>query len=107
MSVKDPAGAKAWFDAAIAKTGAHTTTQSFGGATLTLFDEIHGVQAAFAILDGKVAVAGDLASVESAVDTMGVRARSSSPGRRRRSPRRMPITSVSSTSPFGPILDLD
>jgi hypothetical protein len=71
VSVKDAAGAKAWFDSAVAKTGVQTTTQTYGGATLTLFDKTEGVQAAFAILDGKVAVVGDLASVESAVDTNG------------------------------------
>ncbi len=71
LSVTDPVAAQAWFDAAIAKTGATTTKQSYGGATLTLFDKTGGLQSAFAIVDGKVAVAGDLASVKAAVDTQG------------------------------------
>jgi hypothetical protein len=71
LSVTDPAAARAWFDAAIAKNGATTTTQSYDGATLTLFDKTGGVQTAFAIVGGKVAVAGDLVSVKAAVDTQG------------------------------------
>src|SRR5436190_2221465 len=71
LSVTDPVAAQAWFDAAIAKNGATTTTQSYDGAALTLFDKTGGVQAAFGIIDGKVAVAGDLVSVKAAVDTQG------------------------------------
>jgi hypothetical protein len=71
LSITDPVAAQAWFDAAIAKNGATTTKQSYDGATLTLFDTSGGLQPAFAIVDGKVAVAGDLASVKAAVDTQG------------------------------------
>ena len=71
MSVKDPAGAQAWFDAAFVKTGAKTTTQAYDGASLTVFEKTGGIQGAFAIVDGKVAVAGDIDSVKAAVDTKG------------------------------------
>ena len=79
-SIKDAAGAQAWFDAAIKKTGAVTTTETYAGATLTVFAETDGVKAAFALLDGKVAVLGDLASVKAAVDTKGASGFASEPG---------------------------
>ena len=71
MSIKDPTAARAWFDAAIAKSGAKTTTETYGGATLTVSNETDGASVAFALLDGKVAVLGDIASVKAAVDTNG------------------------------------
>lgn len=71
VSIKDPVAAQAWFGAAIAKSGMATTTEAYGGATLTVFGQGTGPQAAFAVLGGKVAVAGDLASVKAAVDTKG------------------------------------
>ncbi|HEV7603986.1 MAG TPA: DUF3352 domain-containing protein, partial [Candidatus Limnocylindrales bacterium] len=71
VSIKDPVAAQAWFGAAIAKSGMATTTEAYGGATLTVFGEGTGPKAAFAVLGGKVAVAGDLASVKAAVDTKG------------------------------------
>ena len=71
LSVTDPVAAQAWFHAAITKNGATTTQQSYDGATLTLFEKTGGLQPAFAIVDGKVAVAGDLTSVKAAVDTQG------------------------------------
>lgn len=80
MSIKDPAAAQAWFDAAIAKSGAPSTTETYAGATLTVFAETDGVKAAFALLDGKVAVLGDLISVRAAVDTKGASAFASEPG---------------------------
>jgi hypothetical protein len=80
LSVTDAAAAQAWFDAAITKNGATTTKQSYGGTTLTLFDQTGGLQPAFAIVDGKVAVAGDLASVKAAVDTQGNGGFASEPG---------------------------
>ncbi|MBA3236219.1 MAG: DUF3352 domain-containing protein [Chloroflexi bacterium] len=70
ISVKDAAAAQAWFDAAITKSGASTTTESYGGATMTVFQE-DGAKAAFVLLDGKVAVAGDLISVKAVIDTKG------------------------------------
>lgn len=71
VSVKDEAAAKAWFDSVIASGGATTSTESYGGATLTLFAGNGGQQGAYALLGGKVAVAGDVTSVKAAVDTKG------------------------------------
>jgi uncharacterized protein DUF3352 len=67
VSVKDEALARSWFDAAIAETGTAATAESYGGATLNVVDG----QGAYAILGGKVAVIGDVASVRAAVDTNG------------------------------------
>ena len=82
ISIKDPALARAWFDAAIAKAGATGTKESYGGTDLTVFSANggSGVQAAFAIVGGKVAVAGDLASVKAAVDTKGASGLAQAPG---------------------------
>jgi len=74
LSVKDPVGAQAWFDAAFKKAGAKTSTETYNGVTITLFggsDPQDTMKAAFAILDGKVAVAGDETSVKAAIDTNG------------------------------------
>lgn len=71
VSVKDETGAKAWFDSVIASSGGTTSTESYGGANLTLFTAQGEQQGAFAVLDGKVAVMGDAASVMAAVDTKG------------------------------------
>ncbi|MEO8570724.1 MAG: DUF3352 domain-containing protein [Chloroflexota bacterium] len=71
VSIKDPVAAQAWFDAAIAKTGATTTKETYNGATLTVFAPRAGFSAALALIDGKVAVAGDIVSVRAAVDTKG------------------------------------
>ena len=74
LSVKDPVGAQAWFDAAIKKAGATTSTETYNGATLTLFaapDPKTSAKAALAIVDGKVAVIGDETSVKAAIDTNG------------------------------------
>lgn len=75
VSVKDEAAAKAWFDSVIAETGATTSTETYGGAALTLFPALFvgevGQQGAYALLNGKVAVAGDVTSVKAAVDTKG------------------------------------
>ena len=79
-SIKDPAAAQAWFDAAVTKTGAKTTSETYGGATLTVFEKSGGVTAAFALIDGKVAVAGDIVSVKAAVDTKGAGGFASEPG---------------------------
>jgi Protein of unknown function (DUF3352) len=71
VSIKDAPGAQAWFDAAFAKAGAKTTSETYNGATVTKFEATGGLQPAFAIVDGKVAVAGDIASVKAAIDTKG------------------------------------
>jgi hypothetical protein len=80
VSVKDPAVAQAWLDAAVAKAGGKTTTQSYDGATLSVFDTVGGVQPAYAVIDGKVAAIGDIASVKSAIDTKGAGAFSAEDG---------------------------
>jgi len=67
VSVKDEALARAWLEAAVAETGSITSTESYGGAALIVIEG----QGAYAILGGKVAVVGDLASVRAAVDTNG------------------------------------
>ncbi|MDO8484730.1 MAG: DUF3352 domain-containing protein [Candidatus Limnocylindrales bacterium] len=71
VSVKDEAAAKAWFDSVIASSGAATSTEAYGDATLTLFTGEGERQGAYALLNGKVAVAGDVASVRAAVDKKG------------------------------------
>jgi hypothetical protein len=80
VSIKDQALAQAWFDAAIAKTGAKTTSQAYNGATLTVFEATDGVTFALAMIDGKVAAAGDIASVKAAVDSKGSSGFASDPG---------------------------
>jgi len=80
VSVKDPIAAQAWFDAAVTKSGAKTTKETYDGVSLTVFDTVGGVQPAFAVVDGKVVVVGDIASVKSAVDTKGAGAFSKEPG---------------------------
>ena len=79
-SVKDPALAQSWFDAAIAKAGAKTTAETYGGATLTVFETEGGVTPAMAVVDGKVVAIGDIASVKAAVDSKGSGAFASEPG---------------------------
>jgi hypothetical protein len=71
VSVKEATAAKAWIDSVVAESGTTTSSESYGGATLTLLSTEGGQQAAYAILDGKVAVIGDVASVKAAVDTKG------------------------------------
>ena len=71
ISIKDPTAAKAWFDAEFAKHGGTPTTQDYNGTTLTVFGGSDGPQLSFAIIDGKVAVAGPIGSVKAAVDTGG------------------------------------
>jgi hypothetical protein len=72
LSIKDEALARAWFDDAFKQAGATTTTETYEGVELTVFSGSGiGGKAAFAILGGEVAVAGDVASVKAAVDTKG------------------------------------
>jgi hypothetical protein len=80
ISVKDPVAAQSWLDASIAKIGAGTTKETYGGATLTVFAKPGGITAAVAVVDGKVVVAGDIASVKAAIDTNGSSGFASAPG---------------------------
>jgi hypothetical protein len=70
LSIKDAAAAQAWFDAAFKEAGATTTTQTYDDTTLTVFSSGEP-SAAFAIVDGKVAVAGEIDAVKAAIDTNG------------------------------------
>jgi hypothetical protein len=70
-SVKDPAGATAWFKGIATASGATMSDEAYGGADLILLASEGGHQGAFAVLAGKVAVIGDVESVRAAVDTNG------------------------------------
>ncbi len=80
LSIKDPAAAQAWFDGVITKSGAKTTTESYGGATLTISSAPDKPKAAFAVIGGKVAAIGDVASVKAAIDTNGNSGFAAEPG---------------------------
>jgi hypothetical protein len=80
LSIKDQALAQAWFDATIAESGAKTTSESYNGVTLTVFEPEDGVTGALALIDGKVVAAGDITSVKAAVDTKGTSGFASEPG---------------------------
>ncbi len=71
VSIKDEALARAWFDGIIAESGEQTATETYNGATLTLFTAADEPAAAFATVGGKVAIAGDVVSVKAAIDTGG------------------------------------
>jgi Protein of unknown function (DUF3352) len=73
LSVKDEALARAWFTSAMSEAGVSGTAETYNGAQLTLFSspEAPDKQGAFTIAGGKVAIAGDVASVKAAVDTKG------------------------------------
>jgi hypothetical protein len=73
LSIKDEALARAWFGDAMGEAGVTGTTQDHAGTSLTVFSdpEAPGVEAAFGIVGGKVAIAGDLDSVKAAIDTGG------------------------------------
>lgn len=79
LSIKDEAAAKAWLDSLSAASGATTTTESYGGATLTLIVADAQQEGTYALLDGKIAVAGDVASVKAAIDTKGASGFASTP----------------------------
>jgi hypothetical protein len=82
LSIKDEALARAWFDGVMAETGTTGTSETYEGVQLTVFaePEMSGVQAAFAIIGGKVAVAGDVTSVKAAIDTNGTAGLAGDPG---------------------------
>lgn len=72
LSIKDEAAARAWFDGVLTDTGVSGTPETYEGVELTVYhDPESPAQAAFALIGGKVAVAGDVASVKAAVDTKG------------------------------------
>ena len=71
VSVKDEAGVTAWFKGVATSSGATMSDEAYNGAILTLLTSAAGQQGAYAVLGGKVAVIGDVASVKAAVDTKG------------------------------------
>lgn len=73
ISVKDAAVARAWFADVMSEAGVSGTTQDYAGTELTVYSDpdMGDAEAAFGIIDGEVAVAGDLTSVKAAVDTGG------------------------------------
>ena len=72
LSIKDAAGARAWFTSTLSEAGATGTPETYNGTELTVFGsaDMPG-QAAFAVADDKVAIVGDVASVKAAIDTNG------------------------------------
>jgi hypothetical protein len=70
VSVKDPALAKAWFEAALKDNGVTGTPEAYDDTVLTV---VHGdgPDYAFAVIDGKVVAIGDVESVRDAVDSNG------------------------------------
>jgi hypothetical protein len=71
VSIKDEAGVTAWFKGVATSSGASLADEAYNGATLTMLTGERGVEGAFAVLGGKVAVLGDVESVKAAVDTKG------------------------------------
>ena len=73
LSVTDEALARTWFTNAMSTAGVTGTPLDFEGTSLTVFADpkVPQLKAAFALIGGKVAVAGDLASVQAAVSTKG------------------------------------
>jgi len=72
VSIKDQVGATAWFRELATTGGSTLADETYNGATITTASGPGGsAQGALAVLDGKVAVVGDLASVKAAIDTRG------------------------------------
>jgi len=72
ISIKDEALANAWIDGVLAEIGATPATETYGDTQLRVWTEpTTGATSAFAIVDGKVAIAGDDAAVKAAIDTNG------------------------------------
>jgi len=72
VSLKDATAATTWLRNLATSSGATLSDQAYDGATLTTLSGEGGTDVwAFAVLDGKVAVMGDVASVKAAVDTQG------------------------------------
>jgi len=80
LSVKNAALAQDWFDQLLTEGGATTTTTQYAGTTITTPAKQGTPETGMAIIDGKVAVIGDLTSVKAAIDTKGAGAFSDEPG---------------------------
>lgn len=81
LSIKDQAAASAWFTSVLTDTETPSTTETYQGVTITVVTPAgdKAMSAAFAILGGNVAVAGDLTSVKAAIDTKGSNSLASDP----------------------------
>ena len=93
LSVKNAALAQDWFDQLLTEGGATTATTQYAGTTITTPAKQGTPEIGMAIINDKVAVIGDLASVKSAIDTNGAGAfaeRARSQGRVRRGRRQPP-----------------
>ena len=73
LSIKDETLARAWFTKALTDKGITGTPETYEGTQLTVFanPENATARAAFAIVAGKAALVGDVASVKAAIDTNG------------------------------------
>ena len=80
LSIKNAALAQDWFDKLLTENGATTATTTYNGSTITTPAKQETPEIGMAIIDGKVAVIGDLASVKSAIDTKGAGAFVNEPG---------------------------
>jgi uncharacterized protein DUF3352 len=82
LSVKDEALARSWFTKTMSDKGVSGTPDTYQGVALTTFasPDDATAQAAFGIVDGKVAIVGDVASVKAAIDTKGGSALAKDPG---------------------------
>ena len=72
---RTPPRPRAWADGLAAKSGAATTTETYGGETITLVEpaagtDAKGMQAAYAVI-GPVLAIGDPTSVKAVIDTDG------------------------------------
>lgn len=74
LSIKDEAKARSWFSDAISGSGKTGATEDYQGVQLTLFDDPAmgaATKVGYAFVGGKVAIAGDAASIKAAIDTKG------------------------------------
>jgi len=76
VSVTDEALARTWFTNTLNTAGIQGTSQDFNGTTITVFSDpkLPAAKAALAVVGGKVAIVGDLASVQAAISTNGASA---------------------------------
>jgi hypothetical protein len=73
LSIKDEALARTWFTNTLTELGVTPTPETHQSVELLTFTspEKPSDRAAFALVDGKVAMIGDVASVKAAIDTAG------------------------------------
>lgn len=71
VSIKDEAKATTWFKSVATSSGVTLSDEAYDGVNLTILAGEGAMQGAYAVLDGKVAVVGDVDSVKAAADTQG------------------------------------